>query len=350
MSGFSTSPGAAAVTSVNGLTGAVVYQAGMHNRAINPSGQIQQTAIGSQADGTADFDQWYVLTESNAVTSSVQNNVEDTTPYMMRITQANAAAQRFGRIQHIEKENCIDLRSQTVTLSARVRMSASTTLRYAIIEWTGTADSPTKDVVNNWASATFTTGNFFISTTTTITATGSTALTANTLTTVSLSGTIGSSANNVAVFFWTDSTQAQNVTLDIGKVQLEVGSVATPLARRSFGDDLRLCQRYCCKTYDQGVLPAAVTNAGIIGGQAPGTVASRPFVSWSFPVVMNRVPTVTYYSPVTGTFGQLANLNTSADVAANSYVIGMASLTFFPTGTPAVGEAIIAHIVALARV
>ncbi|MFX6823249.1 hypothetical protein ABTH33_20080, partial [Acinetobacter baumannii] len=89
---------------------------------------------------------------------------------------------RMGLIQWIENADCADLRGQTVVASARARMSAATTLRFAILEWTGTADAITKDVVNSWTNSTFTAGNFFKSTTLTVTATGSIALAANTLT------------------------------------------------------------------------------------------------------------------------------------------------------------------------
>lgn len=225
---------------------------GFVNRVINYSGQINQNGSGTASDGTYWFDQWVHLNESNPVTPSQLTNVENGTPYMIRTTQSNASAQRFGIIQPIESINCIDLRGKAVALSARVRMSASTTLRYAIVEWTGTADTVTKDVVNSWSSGTFTPGNFFISTTTTIVATGSTALTANTLASISLTGTVSSSMNNLHVFFWTDSQQAQNVTLDIGKVQLEEGSAATSLAARSIQDEFNLCYRYLFVTGSSG--------------------------------------------------------------------------------------------------
>lgn len=259
----------------------------MINRIINPSGRIAQAGLASTSDGSyTGFDQWLALTQSNPVTPSQLTAVENGTPYMMRMTQANASAQRMGWLQWIESVNCIDLRGKTIQLSARVRMSAATTLRYAIVEWTGTADSITKDVVNDWTNGTFTAGQFFKSTTTTIVATGSTALTANTLANVYLSGTVSGSANNIAVFFWTDSTQAQNVTLDLGKVQLEVGAFATAFAPRSYGDELRACQRYFNKMsgapgahfFGNGYAYDANTMLGII----------------QFPVRMRVSPTITF--------------------------------------------------------
>lgn len=257
---------------------------GFRNRVINPSGQINQIGSGTAADGTYWFDQWVQLNQSNPVTPSQLTNVENGTPYMMRTTQSNASAQRFGILQPIESANIIDTRGSTVTLSARVRMSASTTIRYAIVEWTGTADSPTKNVVLNWTSATFTAGNFFISTTTTICGTGSTALTANTLTTVTLSCTVSGSMNNLHVFFWTDSTQAQNVTFDVGKVQLEVAAAATPLAFRAIQQEMALAQRYLY------VVQGSAAGTGILVMQAFNT--GTAFGGLSFPVPMRIAPTL----------------------------------------------------------
>lgn len=311
---------------------------GFRNRVINPSGQINQGGVGSQTDATYDFDQWLTLTQTAAVTVSQLTAVENGTPYMMRSLQAQAAAQRFGRVQWLEKENCIDLRGQAVVLSARVRMSASTTLRYAIVEWTGTADTITKDLVLDWTSGTFTAGNFFTTTSTTVTATGSTALTANTLTTVSLTGTIGSSANNIAVFFWTDSTQAQNVTLDVGKVQLEVGVAATALALRSIAIETLLCQRYYV-LYSIGAGNLTL-GTGVINA------TNTAYILPTFTVPMRVAPTMTASSGSAILFGAAAgNFTSSAVVFSNisttsatiqatiaGATAGQAALGLVPTG------------------
>jgi hypothetical protein len=255
------------------------------NRIINPSGMIAQAGLASTADGAyTGFDQWLALTQSNPVTPSALTNVEDGTPYMMRITQANASAQRFGLIQWIESANCIDLRGQSVFLTARVRMSASTTLRVAVVEWGGVADTITKDVVNDWTSGTFTPGNFFKSTTTTIVATGSVALTANTLASIALSGTVSGSMNNLAVFFWTDSTQAQNVTLDVGKVDLRRSLVSSAFEARSYQEELALCMRYFQK------FGAFVGSSGWLAGSGYQQAGGGSFISYLFGVPMRVGP------------------------------------------------------------
>ena len=126
--------------------------ASMTNRLINPNGLIwqrQNSGAAAITDGTYAFDRWYGLTQTAGITVSQLTNLENGTPYGMRLSQANATAQRFGLAQAIETANCIDLRNQNVVLSARVRMSASTTLRYAILSWTGTADAVTRDVARD---------------------------------------------------------------------------------------------------------------------------------------------------------------------------------------------------------
>lgn len=221
---------------------------GFRNRLINAAMRINQRAAATNADDTYAFDRWNILTQTGTVAVSQITSVEDSTPHMMRITQSQAVAQRFGAEQIIENLNCHDLRGRKVVLSARVRCSASTTLRYAILEWTSTADSVTSDVVADWTSGTYTAANFFLAASLTVTATGSKALTANTLTNIALPATLSSSTTNLIVLFWTSSTQAQNVTLDIGKVQLERGETPTVFEdTRPYSAELQMCQRYFYK-------------------------------------------------------------------------------------------------------
>lgn len=215
------------------------------NMLINGDFRVNQRAPATNADDSYAHDRWYALTQTSTIAISTILNQEDGTPYMARLTQSQASAQRMGYAQIVEMVNCRHTRGQAVALSARVRCSAATTLRYAVLEWTGTGDSVTSDVVNDWTNGTFAAGNFFLGSNLTVTATGSTALAANTLTDISLTGTCGSSLNNLIVFLWTDSTQAQNVTLDISKVKLEIGTAATSYVPDNYTELLDKCHRYC---------------------------------------------------------------------------------------------------------
>ena len=266
------------VTSLNGGP-----LAGFRNRLINGCMRINQRGSTSVADDTYCFDRWYVLAQTAAITVGAQTNIENGWPYAIRLTQSQASAQRMGLAQIIESANSIDLRGETVTFSGRVQISASSqTLRYAVVEWTGTADTVTSDWVNDWTSGTFTAGNFFTSTTTTVAATGSLALTANTPTTFSVSATITSSANNVAVMFWTDGTQAQNVTLDAGRLQLEIGSTATDFESRAVEVERLLAQSYYFK------LGGDAANDIAFGGY--NTAGGGTYFSFPSPSVMRVSP------------------------------------------------------------
>lgn len=216
------------------------------NRVINPMGQFIQAGVGSKTDGSyAGFDQWYCLTQTAAVTTSQLTDVEDGMPFAMRTSQAQSTAQRFGTAQVFESIFSKDMRSKTVSLGARIRCSSAAVIRFAILSWTGTADSPTKDVVNDWTSADFSAGNFFLSSNLTVVATGSRRLTANTFTNVHLIGTFGASLNNAIVVFWTDAAAAQNLTLDVSHVWFGVGRrPPTIFDPPSPVDDFIACQRY----------------------------------------------------------------------------------------------------------
>ena len=301
----------------------------------NPSGEINQAGVGSQSNGTYDFDQWYVLTQTAAITSSQQTDLENSTPFAMRMSQAQASAQRFGRVQWMEKLRVRHLRGQNVVLSARVQMSASTTLRYAVVEWTGTADAITKNLVNNWTSGTFTTGNFFTSTSTTVVVTGSIALTANTLTDITpITGTVSSSMNNLAVFYWTDSAQAQNVTLDVAKVKLEPGALPTPFVARGWEQELQAAQRYFEKSYDYATAIASVAG----GGSAwifSSSSATQAGVTVYFKTRKRASPTMTGYSPNSGASGQAYDYQNTVDVAVNNNFVGENSWSFYVNRTNA---------------
>lgn len=261
------------------------------NLIINGDMAVSQqngTTNTSTADDVYALDRWYALTQSAAIQVQQQSDQESGTPFNSRLTQNQATAQRMGYAQIIEGKNCKYLRGQTVTLSFRLRCSASQAIRYAILEWTGTEDSVTSDVVNSWTNTTYTTGNFFISTTTTIPTNGVTSITpsANTWTdATALTVTLGTSFNNLTVFVWTEGTAAQNVTLDVSRVQLEPGSTATAFEYLPIDVQLARCQRY----YWRQTGPLAFSYMSAFA-PASSTTAGTALVT--FPVQMRRDPTV----------------------------------------------------------
>jgi len=220
----------------------------MVNRLINPMGQVADQAAGSVTDGSyGQLDHWYALYSNNQVTPSQLANPTDEFPTACRVTQINASAQRFGLAQIIESARCTDLRGKRVRLQVTARRSTAATIRFAIMEWTGTADAPVKDVVNTWASSTFTAGNFFINNANLIiTSTGSVTSGNNTFTTFlsNLStALLGTAFNNLIVFIWAGTTGAQNDYLDF-VAQLYEGTDEIKHARRAIAEERLLCARF----------------------------------------------------------------------------------------------------------
>ncbi len=293
---------------------------GFRNRLINGSFRFNQRAAATNADDTYCFDRWYVLTQSAAIAVTQLSNAENGSPFAIRLTQSDAGAQRMGLAQIIETANCRDLRGSAATLRGRVRLSASADVRYAVLEWTGTGDSVTSDVVNDWTSATYTGGNFFNSTTLNVLKVGEVACTANTWRDLdAITATIGSSANNLIVIVWTEGTVAQNVTLDLGRMQLERGYSASDFEVRPFSVELELCKRYYVKSFAVDVAPAqavAGNTEHFFTAHTAGANTNRSGTI-AFPVEMRAAPTVTLFNPAASN-AEIRDANAAADCTSSA--------------------------------
>lgn len=223
------------VTSINGG-----QLAGHRNKIINPFTENQRGAA-SVADDVYCADRWYVLTESGNVTVAQIDDPESGAPKAWRMTQPDAIAKRIGLATIIEAKNIKAFRSAAMNFFMRVKPSFAGNVRYAILEHTGTADVVTSDVVNNWASAVFTAGNFFIGGLNVI-RTGTVAPGAATYSEINAFGVLGAALNNVILFVWSEAAIAQNATLELNRPQFEPGMVHTPHEWRL--NELALCQRY----------------------------------------------------------------------------------------------------------
>ncbi|MGY5795201.1 hypothetical protein ACXHXM_34160 len=220
--------------------------AGFRNKLINGNGMINQRNASTVADDVYGHDRHYALTQTAAIGVSTVLAPSLGIRSMMRLTQVQPAAQRMGYAQIVESSEVLSLRGETVTLGGKLRCSASATVRYAVLEWTGTADTVTSDVVSSWTNGAYTVGNFFISTGLVVTQVGSIALTASAITPWSITATIGNAANNLIVLVWTEAAASQNSTLDLiwYLVQGDATLEYDPFSPRHIQQELALCQRY----------------------------------------------------------------------------------------------------------
>lgn len=288
---------------------------GQRNRLINGGFQINQRAVTSAADDAYCLDRWYVLTETGNVSMVQQTDQENGTPFNIRLTQPDATAKQLGLAQIVESANCRDLRGKTATLSARIRCSAAVQINYAVLEWTGSADAVTSDVISAWSGAPTYVANIIERAKGTITP-GVAAWTD----VPALNAAISASTNNLIVLFWSDTDLAQSVTLDIARVQLEPGAYATPFEFQTIGVALQKCQRYFWKTYSQGMAPATISNEGVfVIGRAASTQINAQVGMLQFPIEMRAVPTIGLYNPLLGTAG------TWADGASNAIAVAAAN-------------------------
>lgn len=293
------------------------------NLLINGDGFINQRAATSAADDVYHVDRWYALTQTAALGVSQLSNVADGVPSMIRLTQSNATAQRIGSAQIVESITSREMRGSDVCLSGKVRMSAAATVAYAILAWTGPADSVTSDVVNSWTNATLTTGNFFNSSNLSVVATGTLALAANTVTDFSVTGSVPSGCNNLIVMIWSSATMAQTATLDF-RAKLEKGSVATAFVGPEPDAELNRCLWFY-----QAIKPSG--NSGAIIGYR----LSTQYINGAGSLLartMRVTPTASHSSPAWVTAAPSANNEVCFRVPSGSYatISGALTITLFP--------------------
>ena len=217
--------------------------AGMRNRIINGDMDTDQRNAGAAQTFTAaaalaySVDRWYgYCTGANVTGQQIAGATAGQFRY--RFTGA-ASVTGIGFGQRIEQLNSADLASTTATLSVDLANSLLTSVTWTAYYATtantfGTLASPTRTQIA--------TGTFTVNSTVTRYSTN-----------ISVSG---AATTGIEIVF-TVGAQTSG-TWTVGDVQLEPGTVATPFERRSYGQELALCQRY----YEViNYLPVGITYA-----------------------------------------------------------------------------------------
>ena len=242
--------------SSNSTTGNVFSQIGpFKNRIINGGMAVDQRNAGASQTFTAGaalayaVDRWYgYCTGANVTGQRVAGTGAD--QYRYRFTGA-ASVTAIGFAQRIEQLNSYDLNTTTATLSVDLANSLLTS-----VTWTAYYAN-TADTFGTLASPTRTqiaTGTFTVT---------------STVTRYSASISIPAAATTGIEIVFTVGAQTSG-TWTIGDVQLEVGNTATPFERRSYGQELALCQRYYCRInanaqYDPVCVMQALSTSAVHG-------------------------------------------------------------------------------------
>jgi len=204
--------------------------AGTRNRIINGAVAVDQRNSGATQTFTAaaalaySVDRWYgYCTGANVTGQRVTGATAG--QYRYQFTGA-ASVTAIGFGQRIEQLNSADLAGSTATLGVDLANSVLTSVTWTAYYATtadtfGTLASPTKTQIA--------TGTFTVT---------------STVTRYNVNISIPAAATTGIEIVFTVGAQTSG-TWTIGNIQLEPGTVATPFERRSYGQELALCQRYC---------------------------------------------------------------------------------------------------------
>jgi hypothetical protein len=272
--------------------------AGTRNRVINGAMAVDQRNAGAAQTFTAaaalaySVDRWYgYCTGANVTGQRVQGATVG--QYYYKFTGA-ASVTGIGFGQRIETINSADLSNSTVTLGVDLANSLLTT-----VTWTAYYANTT-DTFGTLASPTRTqiaTGTFTVT---------------STVTRYNAQIVVPAAATTGIEIVFTVGAQTSG-TWTIGNVQLEPSTVATPFERRSYGQELALCQRY----YLAGTSTPALNPLGTTANISCSTC---------FPVEMRVSPTVTA-TGLTVNYQNKLNFTAFSNTAGSSWNGGNAAFT-----------------------
>lgn len=145
--------------------------------------------------------------------------------------------------------------------------------------------------------------------------------------------TVPTDAKNLIVVLWKNGVGLATDSVGISEVMLTQGPDIVDYVQVPHAEELIRCQRFFCKSFPLTVVPAAsLTEAtagsgvtGIVGKAATGTVLGSQFPI-QFPVVMWKVPTITYFTP-TAAGAQVMRLSGTTPIVQQSTATRANSLT-----------------------
>lgn len=140
---------------------------------------------------------------------------------------------------------------------------------------------------------------------------------------------LGTNYTTSSIDQWTNSasigsTNQVNMMDDVANnfritgVMLDIGSEAKDFVVPHYAEELARCQRYYEKSYDLGTAPGTLTYAGTSGFRTSVAATSMTGITADFAVPKRASPTITWYSPATGTAGYVRDVSGAVDVAVSS--------------------------------
>jgi hypothetical protein len=275
-------------------------------------------------------DRWKLfpsITNSNAAHMQRASSSNSGSQYDMNLGAFGVANAKCAAAQIVEFDNTKLLRNKEVTFSAYVKNNNvnPSTVRLHIIAWTGTANVITAftNAVPYTDWSTYALASNFVS----VAATSKVISGVGAYTKVVVSGTIPAGATNIVCVMSYDSGIDQ---VYWSQAQLIAGTHSDPdfsPAGRNISDELLMCQRFYDKSYDLGIVPGTATNVGNIYWRQAGSVSGAG-VQWiAYKTGMRSTPTVSLFSPQTGSGGSGGSARFYNDTQASDRVVGVQDMS-----------------------
>lgn len=259
-------------------------------------------AAGGNDDDSYFADQWVLISDGNDVVDIdkvVGTTVRAKNAAQFTIATADTA---WGCLQILDADTSQSLRDLVMSFSIEIEAPGDATLfEMHLVEWTGTADSPTTDPISAWNALTATptlieNWAFVAGSTTSISAT------ATSTTFKAENVTIPATVNNLGFLITTlDGAMAVSSVVTMSEVNWVRGSLSGVYRTNSKPQELLKCEQWYTKTFELEVFP--VQNLGNDRGCLVDTAASdggangNVSVNWRFPTRMIQVPTVLTFNP-----------------------------------------------------
>ena len=125
--------------------------------------------------------------------------------------------------------------------------------------------------------------------------------------------------------------------IQFADVQLEQGGIATEFEKVPYPLQKLRCERFYEKSYVEGVRPGTASTDGAQQHRAAGTGGVLETIHWRFHAPKYQLPTVTWYSTVTGAAGFCRDTTGAADVAITGAVLSSGLVS---TGNPTIAAAV----------
>lgn len=245
-------------------------------------------------------DRWVLLVDGNgAWTFARDTDVPTGGDHTYSLKASNVTANKqCAIVQLIENIDATKFQGKTVSLTFKAKTNSTeiSNLRATILSWTGTANSPTSDVIGTWAGN-GTDPTFAASYTKEIAGANKTLTSSWQEFTVDGIVLDTAAITNLAVVIWVDDTTiTSGDDFYITGIQLNEGATAVDFKPKSFAEELRACLRYYQKSFNYAVAPAQAvgSNLGALFLYSHHTTEGRTAM---FKVPMRTAPTVTTYSP-----------------------------------------------------